>query len=254
MAAAPLLQYPGPLPPDLASAYRCQDEAIAMWPDALVGWKVGWVPPPWSDRVDTQRLVGPIFRKSVRLASESTLIPAAPIFSKGFAAVEAEFVFQLGLDAPPSRIDWDVTGAARLVRAMYAGVEIASSPLPAINELGPAVTVSDFGNNAGLLIGAEVTGWASRPLDTLLCECAIGTNVVGSGSAASVSGGPLQALAFALRIAAQRGRPLRAGDWVTTGATTGVHPISVGQQATAHFAGVGTLRCRAVAIASAEET
>jgi 2-keto-4-pentenoate hydratase len=61
-----------------------------------------------------------------------------------------------------------------------------------------------------------------------------------------VSGGPLSALAFALRCNALRGRPLRAGDFVSTGAATGVHPIRAGQTAEATFTGIGSLRCRAV--------
>jgi 2-keto-4-pentenoate hydratase len=42
---------------------------------------------------------------------------------------------------------------------------------------------------------------------------------------------------------ARRGRPLRAGDYVTTGAATGVHDIGVGQAAEVVFAGVDTLHC-----------
>jgi 2-keto-4-pentenoate hydratase len=56
----------------------------------------------------------------------------------------------------------------------------------------------------------------------------------------------MAALAFALRCNARRGRPLRAGDFVSTGAATGVHSIGAGQTAEAIFTGTGTLRCRAV--------
>ena len=51
----------------------------------------------------------------------------------------------------------------------------------------------------------------------------------------AVSGGPLAALAFALRCNACRGRSLRAGDLVSTGAVTGVHPIRAGQSGPGHF-------------------
>ena len=54
---------------------------------------------------------------------------------------------------------------------------------------------------------------------------------------------PLAALAFALRCNARRGRPLRAGDYISTGAATGVHSIGAGQSAEAIFTGVGTLKC-----------
>jgi 2-keto-4-pentenoate hydratase len=238
-------QYPGSRPQDLDSAYRCQDEAIALWGDSVVGWKVGWIPEPLSQKYGAQRLVGPIFAGSVQ-RSDGADTADAPVFAQGFAAVEAEFVVQLAKDAPANVTEWSAETARRFVKTMYIGIEIASSPLQNINDFGPAVVASDFGNNAGLLLGAEIVDWQTRPLESMNCETRIDGNVVGRGSAAAVSGGPLTALAFALRVNARRGRPLRAGDFVSTGAATGVHSIQAGQSAEAIFTGVGSLRCRAV--------
>jgi 2-keto-4-pentenoate hydratase len=238
-------QYPGSMPQDLDSAYQCQDEAIALWGDAIAGWKVGWIPEPLSQKYGAQRLVGPIFGRSVQRSNGADTADA-PVFAQGFAAVEAEFVVQLAKDAPANVTEWSAETARRFVRTMYIGIEIASSPLQNINDFGPAVVASDFGNNAGLLLGAEIVDWQTRPLESMNCETRIDGNVVGRGSAAAVSGGPLTALAFALRVNARRGRPLRAGDFVSTGAATGVHSIQAGQWAEAIFTGVGSLRCRAV--------
>jgi 2-keto-4-pentenoate hydratase len=173
-------------------------------------------------------------------------VVTAPVFAQGFAAVEAEFVVQLAKDAPAAVTDWTAETARRFVKSMYIGIEIASSPLQNINDYGPAVVASDFGNNAGLILGAEIPDWQNRPLETMTCETRIDGVVVGRGSAASVSGGPLAALAFALQLNARRGRPLRAGDYVSTGAATGVHTIQAGQSAEATFTGLGSLRCRTV--------
>jgi 2-keto-4-pentenoate hydratase len=235
-------EYPGSPPPDLQAAYRCQDEAIGLWNDRVAGWKVGWISEPLSEKFGAQRLVGPIFERSLRRADGAVAIEV-PVFARGFAAIEAEFVFQLAKDAPANVGDWSAETARGFVKGMFVGIEIASSPLRNINDFGPAVVVSDFGNNAGLLVGPEIADWQSRALDSLRCESRIDGAVVGRGTAASVDGGPLSALAFALRCNSLRGRPLRAGDYVTTGAATGVHEIAVGQTAEAHFNGVGTLRC-----------
>lgn len=241
-SAGSFTQYPGTPPQDLDAAYRCQDEAISLWGDSIAGWKVGWIPEPLSQKFGAQRLVGPIFSQLVQ-NSNGTALSTAPVFAQGFAAVEAEFVVQLGKDAPANVTDWTAETARRFVKAMYIGIEIASSPLANINDFGPAVIVSDFGNNAGLLLGTEILDWHTRSLESLTCECRIDGEVVGRGSAAAVSGGPLTALAFALQCNARRGRALRAGDYVSTGAATGVHPISVGQSAEAIFAGIGSLKC-----------
>jgi 2-keto-4-pentenoate hydratase len=241
-SAGSLTQYPGPQPKDLDTAYRCQDEAIALWDDSIAGWKVGWIPEPLSQKFGAQRLVGPIFTRSLVHVTGGGPVEV-PVYAGGFAAIEAEFVFQLAKDAPANVTEWTAETARRFVKAMYIGIEIASSPLQNINDYGPAVVASDFGNNAGLLLGVEVTDWQNRSLESLVCETRMDGNVVGRGGAAAVSGGPLAALAFALRCNARRGRPLRAGDYVSTGAATGVHSIGAGQSAEAIFTGLGNLKC-----------
>jgi 2-keto-4-pentenoate hydratase len=240
-SAGSFTQYPGQQPQDLDAAYRCQDEAIALWDDSIVGWKVGWIPEPHSEKFGAQRLVGPIFQRGLKRTNGTRI--DAPVFAHGFAAIEAEFVFQLAKDAPPNVAEWTAETARRFVKTLYVGIEIASSPLQNINDYGPAVVASDFGNNAGLLLGAEVPDWQTRTLDSLNCETRIDDKVVGRGNAAAVNGGPLAALAFALRCNARRGRPLRAGDLISTGAATGVHSIAAGQSAEAIFTGIGSLRC-----------
>ena len=101
-SAGSFTNYPGGQPPDLDSAYRCQDEAIALWNDAIAGWKVGWIPEPLSEKYGAQRLVGPIFKGGLQRANGSGVVNA-PVFAQGFAAIEAEFVFQLAKDAPVER-------------------------------------------------------------------------------------------------------------------------------------------------------
>lgn len=244
LAARPLAQFPGTLPADLDAAYRVQDAAIALWPTAVVGWKVGWIPEPFASRYGEERLVGPIFSCSLREARGSHAVET-PVYAGGFAAIEGEFVFRLAHDAPPDRVDWTPESAAALVAGLHLGMEIASSPLATINDLGAAAIVSDFGNNAGLVLGPEIPDWRARDPATLICECRIDGRTVGRGGAASLPGGPLAALAFALQRNARRGRPLRAGQLITTGASTGVHVIAADSIGEARFGGLGVVTCRA---------
>jgi 2-keto-4-pentenoate hydratase len=246
-SAGSFTKYPGHTPADLDSAYRCQDEAIRLWNDPIGGWKVGWIPEPLSHKFGANRLIGPIFSNSVQRSNGNHALEA-PVFADGFAAIEAEFVVQLAKDAPANVAEWTTETARRFVSKMYIGIEIASSPLQNINDFGPAVVASDFGNNAGLLLGVEIADWRTRTLESLNCETRIDGAIVGRGTAANVSGGPLAALAFALRCNAGRGRPLREGDFVSTGAATGVHSIRSGQTAEAIFTGIGSLRCVTVPI------
>lgn len=245
LAATPLPAYPGTIPPDMDAAYQCQDEAIALWPDEIVGWKVGWIGEDQQRVYGEERVVGPIFRNAVHMISLDEEIEF-PVYRGGFAAVEAEYVFRISTDAPADKLSWTDAEVADMVGALYIGVEPASSPLATINELGPAVVVSDFGNNAGLLLGPEVADWRRRIADGMTCETFIEGHSVGKGGTARLPKGPIGALAFALMRCARRGRPLRAGCLVSTGAASGIHDILPGQSSVLVFDGVGTLRCRAV--------
>lgn len=243
--AQALPDYPGVIPADLAAAYAIQDAAISLWDDAIAGWKIGRIPDSWVAELGAPRLAGPIFRRAVWTVSPGETI-AFPVFEGGFAAVEAEYVLRLGADAPADKFDWTPDEAADLVETLIVGVEPAGSPLATINGLGPKVVVSDFGNNAGLILGPEVADWRAGLMD-MTCETFIEGARVGSGGATTLPGGPLQALAFLLGLNARRGRALKSGDLISTGAATGIHDIVAGQSARVVFNGVGEILCRAVA-------
>ena len=240
LAGQSLPDFPGRIPRDLEAGYSVQDAAIARWPDRVAGWKVGWIAPERRDASGDDRLVGPIFAASVREARGEVEFP---VFDGGFAAIEAEYVFRLAFDAPRTQTEWTPEEAARLVGALHVGIETAGSPLATINVLGPTVVVSDFGNNAGLILGPAIPDW-SQQRAPLACTAYVDGVRVGGAEVELAT--PLAALAFALGRLARRGRALHAGDLVTTGAVTGIHDVVAGQSARVDFEGAGTIRCRAV--------
>lgn len=242
LAARALPGFPGVMPASLAQAYAIQDAALALLPDQVAGWKVGRVPPDLQARLGNERVAGPTFVGALRkpVTGETVALPA---ITGGFAAVEAEFVYRLGVDAPAGRTDWTVDEALAIVAALHVGIEFAGSPLKTINDLGSTAVASDFGNNAALVVGPEIAGWRDRADASLTAETFIGGVRVGSGTAASVPGGPAPALAFLLGHCASRGLPLKAGMYVTTGAATGIHEISAGQSARVSFGEFGEILC-----------
>ncbi|GAA5069220.1 2-keto-4-pentenoate hydratase [Lysobacter panacisoli] len=244
--AQALPEYPGSLPRTLEEGYACQDEAIALWGRPVVGWKVGKIPADWEARLGEERLVGPIFEGAVQ-APAANGVGSFAVIPGGFAAVEAEFVFRIGADAPADKTAYTADEAAALVDALMVGVELAGSPLPLINVLGPPIVVSDFGNNTGLILGQNVPGWRRLAAEDLTCETFIDGHLVGEGGAASISGGLLAALAFALARCASRGYPLKKGMLVTTGAATGIHDIVAGQRSRISFGPWGEIQCNTVA-------
>ncbi|MBU1347111.1 MAG: fumarylacetoacetate hydrolase family protein [Alphaproteobacteria bacterium] len=237
-----LPDYPGERPLDMAAAYATQEIAIGLFPDEIIGWKVGMVPPTQQPTLKAHRLAGPIFRRNLwAVSSEPTPLPA---IVGGFAAVEAEFVARIG-KVDPSRTDWTLDEATAAVTAMYIGVELAGSPLSTINDLGSAVVASDFGNNGGLVLGAEIQDWAAR-LDGIEVETVIDGEIIGKATADSIPMGILESVRFLIENLARRGRPVTEGALISTGAVTGVHRVEIGAQSLCAFSGVGEIHCSVI--------
>lgn len=232
LAAAALADFPGTLPRDLAEAYECQQAALAQWPGEVIGWKVARIAPEWRAHFPDERLIGPIVSGRLYRQVPGAIVEC-PVIERGFAAIEAEIGIFVASDAPADRVDWTSQSAASLVGQLCVGAEIASSPLPSINDLGPAAIISDFGNNWGAIAGAVLVDFTGA----LSVTTRIDGSIVGSASIV-IPEAPLAAFAFALNTAAKLGRPLRAGQYISTGMITGVHDIRVGQRARIEF-GIG---------------
>jgi 2-keto-4-pentenoate hydratase len=241
-AGRSLAAYPGERPQDLVGAYRIQDAALALWESrAIGGWKVGRIKPPDDARLGTDRLAGPIFADTIvdGVASE----PVLRVFADGFAAGEAELLLRLRVP-PGGRPPRNGVEALGWIDDVRIGLEIASSPYTGINADGACVTVSDHGNNAGLVLGAQVTRERWGELRSIEVETHIGGDAVGRASVATMLDGPLGAVRFLLGNLAERSIEPEPGWWISSGAITGVHPIKPGDRLSARFIGIGEISCR----------
>lgn len=236
--------YPGDIPSKLEDSYAIQERAIKLWNQPVIGWKIGRLAPEKQAEHGTERLAGPIFAPMYKDYTGEAL--TLPVFAGGFAAVEAEFVFRIDHDADPEKTEYSEEEALRLIDAVFAGIEMAGSPLATINALGPTVVASDFGNNFGLILGEKLAEFDSdstvRALDseavkTFTARTDIDGKIVGEGGLYTMPGGPLKAIAWLAGHLAQRGRPLTRGQLISSGATTGIHDIIAGQTSTVTFAG-----------------
>lgn len=232
-AATGLPDYPGTPPETLATAYAVQDDAIALFGEPVAGWKVGRINPPRDGQLGSNRLAGPIFPATVRDGRGQT--PAMPVFADGFGAAEAEFLMRIGTAPDPARTEWSFDDTVSHIDAVHIGLEIASSPFPGINELGPLVTISDFGNNHGLVIGDPVDGWQDRDFIGWPVRLEIDGAVAGEATAETMLDGPIGAAAWLFGALAKRGIALVPGQWISTGAVTGVHVVRPGANVTATF-------------------
>jgi 2-keto-4-pentenoate hydratase len=237
-----LADYPGVEPTDLQSALAIQDAAISMLGEPVAGWKVGRINPPWEERLGTNRLPGPIFASRVQNARNGKA-PMGQIFCNGFGAAEAEFIFRLGRGLKPGTSTLSLSETADLVDAVFVGIEVASSPFPGINVRGPLVTISDFGNNNGLILGAEIPDWRNSGLEDWKIAARIDDQIVGEGCASAFPDGPVGSVRFLIENLVSRGIAIEPGLLISTGAVSGVHEISDGQKFEAQFGDFAKIEC-----------
>ena len=229
--ARPLTAFPGDLPADANAAYAIQHRSIEHWPELLAGWKVGGVPEPQRERFGGRWLTGPIFAPNVVVADGKSPVDM-PVYVDGFAAVEAEYVYRLGATPEEDRL--------------FIGIEIASSPMPMINDIGPAAVIPDFGNNGGLLVGPEIEDWRSREVDAVEVITTIDGIEIGRACANPAETGHRGALAFWRDHASRYGMDASEGLYISSGAVTGVHAAPVGTLGVADFGVFGSVAVRLI--------
>lgn len=229
-----LTGFPGEIPPTVDEAYTIQDEVIALTDDTVVGWKVGLIAPALRERAGAERLVGPVFATNLWPAQPGVVMPL-PAIVGGTSCVEAEIVMTVGVDVPAGTAVQTLDDARQLLGGVHVAVELAGSPVPQINGLGPMAVASDLGNNAGLVLGPQVPEWRSGAWEQLEASTWIAGELVGRADATSIAGGALEAFRFALATVSGRGLDIPAGTHIATGAVTGIHDVVPGQHARIRF-------------------
>ena len=228
--------FPQPLPASLDEAYGVQKQVREALGKPVLGWKVGRIPAPLVESLGAERLAGPVLRCTGIVASEGQ----ARVFPCGAGAIEAEVMLQI--DAVPDHMP----SADRLfdyIGEIRAGFEVASSPAPDVHDHAPWSIIADLGINNGILLGPPL---GRDDFDRLEVETTVAGTSVGRGRACDVLDGPLGSVRFLIDLHLRGRIALEAGQWLSAGAITGVHPIIVGETATATFGSAIAIGCTAI--------
>lgn len=232
-----LPELPGGLPHDLPTAVALQAAAIAAYDSPQVGFKIGATSPGAQSMLGTSHpFSGPLFASDLHPDGSELAEPRA-----GIGGIEAEFAFRLGTDLPPSGQPYTLDDVRAAVAAVHPAIEVVGLRLPAKLAAELFVVIADFGANVGFVPGPAHADWEGHDLGAVGVTVIIDGAEVASGTGANVLGNPLNALLW-LANDRRDSDGLAAGDWVSTGACTGVVPIASGQTAIADFGPLGSVR------------
>jgi 2-keto-4-pentenoate hydratase len=165
--------------------------------------------------------------------------PAAIAYSVSPIKVEAEIAFMFGKDLPgkPDGSAYLADEVAEAVAGAFAAFEILESRLAAEPRPSPLLARADFMGNWGLVRGPVVADWRARVRADMTVHLDVGSRVAVDQKGGHPSGDPAHPLTWLANALAKTGRPLRAGEVVTTGAFGGGHAIALGETAVATIEG-----------------
>lgn len=237
-SGAALPAFPTPVLRTLAEAYAVQQRLTAELGAPVLGWKVGRIAPALIEGLGADRLAGPVLRVA-NLDGEAP--GAAPVFLGGAGAIEAEVM--LRLRAVPDALIAGARDGSIWVDEICAGFEIASSPAPDVHDHAPYGIIADMGINNGLLLGPPL---GRADFAAMTVETTVDGVTVGTGRPMDILDGPWGSLNFLVDLHYRGVIELLPGQWISAGAITGVHPVTVGQTATARFGSAAPIACTAV--------
>ena len=226
-------------PRDEAAAYRIQAAvnrrlAAAGW-GVPVGHKIGCTTPVMQAFLGIPNPCGgEVFGPAV--------FEAAGTFHTAHAirlGVECEIAVRLGRDVagPLTRDE-----AADAVDSVHASIEVVDDRYDDYTTLGTPTLIADDFFNAGCVIGPAARDWRALDLAAIEGRMLINGEEVGRGVGADILGHPLEALIWLAGSVAERGRSLRAGEFVTLGSLVATRWVQAGDEVRIEVDGLGEAR------------
>ncbi len=232
----------GVVPVTMADAYLAQAALVErMLTDTPgckpIGYKIACTSSVARDLFDAD---GPVYGRllSCRHWQDGAALSAAqfPIL-----AVEPEFAFRMVESVPETSDAWTGNTIARFVGNMVPSLEIVGRRFANWSAYCAESLAADNAVHMGWVQGRETGLWRTADLENHPVSLSVNGRVQLSGSSANVMGSPLNALAWLANELPRHGHQLQAGDMVTTGVCTDVHPSGPGESLLADFGTLGTV-------------
>jgi len=231
---------PGTVPQGYA-VQAASHEALAKYGlGTVVAHKIGCTTPTMQDYMGIDHpCAGGVFDKQIH---ESPTELALSDYVR--IGVECEIAIRLSRDLPPIGRPHDRATVAEAVGACMAAIELVDDRFDDLIAAGAPMVIADDFCNAGCVLGPPVSNWKSLDLEAIIGTTTIDGVETGRGVGADVMGHPFEALAWLANLKAQQGAPLKAGEFVLTGAIAPVHWMEGPGQAVISIGALGEVRAR----------
>lgn len=221
----------------LNDAYSIQSQGIRLWPDEVVGWKVGAT----SKEVQSvfgisQPVYGPVFKKNVFQSPVSLDVAAFQ-----HRMVEAEFAFRFGDDLPSRKKPYTRDEIVAAIDAVIPSIEIISPRLKTLTTSHISTVIADFCANGGAVLGRGRNDWRHLDLVSHFVTLSLDGVRCREGSGALVLGNPLNAVEWLVNALGEHGASIKKDQFILAGTMTGINAAEVNSLCRADFGDLGTV-------------
>lgn len=228
-------------PQDIDDAYTVQERMNAILVERgfgdPVGYKIGCTTSVMQEYMNIHEpAFGEVFAPTTY--RNTVVLPHGDYAEPG---VEAEIAVQLGADLPAAGAPYDRNSVTDAVESCMASAELVDARYFDYRELDTPTMAADNFFNAAVILGDPVTAWHEIDLGMVQGRMCVNGEEVGTGLGSLIMGHPLEALAWLANRLAERGRELKAGEFVTLGSVVTTKWAAQGDLIEIEMAGLGSV-------------
>ena len=231
-----------------ARSWRSMEEVILRLEYSLgwegVGWKVG------AASLDVRKAENIPSPSPGRLFVRSIMQSPAEVPSEFFVnyrLCECEFAFQLGMDFPARDKEYSEADLRAGIETLAPVIEIGDSVFEDWYSLsGYFGGMYDNAGGAAFVVVKKIKDWQDIDLPKANIDLYVNDHYIKSGQGFQAMGHPVTSLTWMVNWVRERGRPVFAGEYVSTGTCTGHCFVQVGDLVSVDFGDLGLVEARFV--------
>ncbi len=233
------------LPEELRTRDWASVEAVVLHLDEILGrpgagWKIG------AASEEIRRAEGLPSPSPGRIYRDTIFTSGAqlgPEFFINFRNVECEFAFRLNMSYPVRDEAYSYGDVDAGVDVMFPALEIGDTVfLDWYGASGYFGSCLDNGGGAAFVYGEERRDWRSLDLVEAAMDLYLNEFYIKSGQGRAAMGHPVTSLTWMVNWARSHGRPVEAGEVISTGTCTGHLFAQSGDVVSADFASLGVVQ------------
>jgi 2-keto-4-pentenoate hydratase len=228
-------------PANEAEAYAIQDEVAGLFDAEIVGWKLGATNAKTLQLLGfEQPFVGPLLSVHFHPMNE-----ALATFPEHKPMLETEFLVALASDLPARSKPYTDEEVARAVEYICPAFEVVGCRVADGLAAAGLLVIADGAVNLAVIQGEPMPEWRSADLSDHPLRVEVNGAEAATGSSNLLLwGNPYGAVSYLASHPRAAARGLRKGDRIMTGTCGGLLPLAPGDEASADFGVLGTVRMR----------